>query len=97
MLKIVSSAFTIIIAILDKSDCIKIKSLHDVVNKLKIFVAIICRIEFNDLYLSKSTLNLDTLRYFPITSNWLSDEQSTMSRCAYNLSVAGAVSSFSGW
>jgi hypothetical protein len=64
---------------------------------MKVSVALICRVNFHDLYSSKSYLQSESWRYFPIPSSWQSDEYSAMSRSAYNLSVASAVSSFSGW
>jgi|AntRauTorckE5430_2_1112549.scaffolds.fasta_scaffold02491_4 hypothetical protein len=97
MLNILSSAFSVTIICLDPSDNNNLETLQFIIEKMKVSVALICRVNFHDLYSSKSYLQSESWRYFPIPSSWQSDEYSAMSRSAYNLSVASAVSSFSGW
>ena len=97
MLDILSSAFSVIIICLDPSDNNNVESLRTLIEKLKASVAIICQVDFHDLYSSYSSLLSESWRYFPIPSKWQSDEHAAMSRSAYNLSIASAVSSFSGW
>lgn len=51
----------------------------------------------NDAYSSQSNGSTESWRYFPISSEWQTEELKTLSRRSYNLCVSCNVSAFSGW
>lgn len=97
MLNIFSSSFSLAIMSMKASDNDNISSLRDLLDKMKLCVGLVCNLDFHDLYNSSKGLLSETWRHFPVPSDWQDDEHVVISRSAYNLCLAGAVSSFSGW
>jgi hypothetical protein len=97
LLNILSSVFSLAISCLESTDHNYGPDLFSLLGKLKTCVSLICQIDLNDLYTCKSSMLSENWRHFPIPSSWQSDENTIMSRSAYNLCVSCSVSSFSGW
>ena len=97
VLNILSSAFSQAITCMEGGSFQDRQNLTSFLEKMKVCISLICHIDFNNLYASKSSFITESWGYFPIPSNWQNDEHSIMSRTAFNLCVGCNVSSFSGW
>ncbi len=97
-LKILCRSFRILIASLDKSN--DELALVEALSKLRTAVCWICQTTIpnhNDAYSSRPSTSVETWRYFPISSEWQTEELKLLSKRAFNLCVSCSVSKFSGW
>lgn len=85
---------------LDHSDSIDGLILVDILSRLRTAICWFCQTTIpnpDDSFSSQSMSSTDSWRYFPIPSDWQTEELKILSRRTFNLCVSCNVSAFSGW
>ena len=100
VLKILSGSFQIMSSFLKTSAHDDELILVNILSRLRTAVCWICQATIpnhDDVYSSNTAESTDSWRYFPITSEWQTEELKLLSKRSFNLSVSCNVSAFSGW
>jgi len=99
-LKILSQSMAIICKYLNRYKESDQAKLVNLLTKLRTAACWICQSTIpnhDDIYSSSIENVTESWRYFPISSEWQTDEHMSLSKRSYNLCVSCSVSAFSGW
>lgn len=99
-IKILSASFRIVTQYLDKNNPKDEVMLLSILSRLRTAVCWICQATIpnhDDVYSSTSNTSTESWRYFPISSEWQTEELKFLSVRCFNLCVGCSVTAFSGW